>query len=85
MPPAAQQAIRDQIRRIAEALVGSHPGTGAGGGRLRALAGHLVTFWTWRSLSRDHGLDDTEVIDLAVRLVTCEARTIAGPSSSRRQ
>ena len=28
--------------------------------------GHLVSFWTWRSLTHDEGLQEAEAIELAV-------------------
>ena len=43
--------------------------------RLRAVLGHAVSFWTWRSLCLDHGLSDPE----AVQAMTTLALAIAGP------
>jgi hypothetical protein len=61
---------------LADALVAGHADANAdsdadGVGRLlRAVAGHLVDFLTWRSLVIQQGLDDREVVELAVRLLT---------------
>jgi len=37
--------------------------------RLRAVAGHAISFWTWRSLCLDHGLSDTEAVDAMTGMV----------------
>jgi hypothetical protein len=36
---------------------------------LRAAIGHALAFSTWRSLARDHGLDDEIVADLMTAMV----------------
>lgn len=36
-----------------------------------ALLGHAVAFGTWRSLTREHGLDDVQAISLMRALVGC--------------
>jgi AcrR family transcriptional regulator len=74
MPLSAQQAMEAGNRMLADALVAGHFGAGTdpdGDGRLlRAVARHLVDFLTWRSLAIQKGLDDREVVELAVRLLT---------------
>jgi AcrR family transcriptional regulator len=74
MPLSAQQATEAGNRVLADALVVGHVGADTdsdGEGRLlRAVAGHLVDFLTWRSLVMQQGLDDREVVELAVRLLT---------------
>lgn len=74
MPLPAQEALRAEQARIAEALIEGHKGAGSAGRRLRAVAGHLVGYWTWRSLARDQGLADAEAADVAVRLLLSEVR-----------
>ncbi|MDQ6795698.1 MAG: TetR/AcrR family transcriptional regulator [Chloroflexota bacterium] len=76
MPLQAQEALRGEAARIAGVLIEGHTGTGADGRRLRALAGHLVSFWTWHSLVRDQGLSNAEAADIAADLL------IAGASRS---
>jgi len=71
--PAFHMACTSPRLDDVPALVG-RDGAGPDQRALLALAGHLATFWTWRSLTHDLGLDDTEVTDLAGRLVTGEAR-----------
>lgn len=43
----------------------------------RAVIGHALAFPTWRSLVRDHGLDDADAVAVMVTLVRCSgsART----------
>lgn len=73
IPDSARQAMIDQEQWIADSVLGADARPGRGGRPLRALAGHLVSFRTWHSLANDQGLDDQEVVDLAVRLLTGEA------------
>jgi AcrR family transcriptional regulator len=74
MPLSAQQATEAGNRMLADALVAGHtdPDTDPdGNGRLlRAVARHLVGFWTWRSLVMQQGLQDREAVRIAVRLLT---------------
>jgi AcrR family transcriptional regulator len=74
MPLSAQQAMEAGNRMLADALVAGHVGAGTdpdGDGRLlRAVARHLVDFLTWRSLAIQKGLDDREVVELAIRMLT---------------
>jgi hypothetical protein len=37
--------------------------------RLRAVVGHAISFWTWRSLCLDQGLADTEAVDAVTGMV----------------
>jgi AcrR family transcriptional regulator len=73
MPLPAQEALRAEAARIAGVLIEGHTQTGSHGRRLRALAGHLVSYWTWRSLVRDQGLTDAEAADVAAGLLIDEA------------
>jgi AcrR family transcriptional regulator len=72
-PPASQAGRRRQVAAIADALLAVDVGTGPRARRLRAVAGHLVSFWTWRSLTIDQGLTDSEAADVGVRLLLAEA------------
>ena len=69
MPVSIQGAIRDRDGKSAAALLGGGAVAGADSRRRRAVAGHVVSFWTWRSLTHDEGLDDPEAVDLAVRFL----------------
>ena len=73
MPASAQRAREAGATALADALVAGHAGDVTdpdGDGRvLRAVARHLVEFWTWRSLVMQQGLGDREAVDIAVRLL----------------
>ncbi len=73
IPREAQERRRASSARYAAALVDGHAARGRTGHALRAIAGHLVSFWTWRSLVVDQGLSSNEAVDLAVRLLTTTA------------
>ncbi len=83
MPLSAQQATEAGNRTLADALIAGQSGNETdpdGSGRLlRAVARHLVDFLTWRSLVIQQGLDDREVVELAVRLLTAVGQD--GPRS----
>ena len=77
MPISAQRGREASNRRLATALIGDRPGSATHPAdderRLRAIAGHLVRYPTWRSLAVDQGLDDAETVEVAVRLLTAVA------------
>jgi AcrR family transcriptional regulator len=70
LPRANQEGMRKHDEWMADALVEGHATSGAAGRRLRAAAGHVVTFATWRSLAIDQGLDDAEAVEIGVRLLS---------------
>lgn len=63
---------------VRETLVTGGPCAGEGGRQVRAAIGHALDFQTWRSLAREQGLDDGEVVDLMVGLVSVAAMTAEG-------
>lgn len=69
MPLSAQQSREAGNQVLADALVAGQAGHGTDGRLLRAVARHLVDFWTWRSLVMQQGLDDREAVVVAVRLL----------------
>ena len=71
MPVSAREAIVARNEVVAETLVGRHADGGSDGDArlLRAVARHLVDFLTWHSLAIKRGLDDQEVVEVAVRLL----------------
>ena len=77
MPAGAQRARAQQALKLADALVAGHAGDDRGGRALRAVAGHLTSYWTWRSLEVDQGLAPREVVDVTVRLLMAAAETPA--------
>lgn len=47
--------------------------------RVRAVLGHAVSFWTWRSLCLDQGLSNDEAVRAMTDLVLATARPDRGP------
>lgn len=82
MPLSAQQAREAGNQRLADAILAGHAGEDSdpdGDGRLlRAVARHLVDFWTWHSLVMQQGLDDHEAVEVAVTLLTALADDAPG-------
>jgi AcrR family transcriptional regulator len=70
MPDAVQQAMRAADDQAADALVHGFGARGRARRRLYAAAGHVLSFWTWRSLTIDQGLPDSEAVELATRFLT---------------
>lgn len=80
IPPTAQQAMREDHRRFAEALVAGTGVRGRARRRLRAAASHAVSVWTWHSLAAEQGLGDAEAAELAADLVVAAARRTHTPA-----
>lgn len=73
--PAATQAARDATNaRMVDALLYGSRLQGGTRRRTRAAAGHVVGFWTWRSLVVDQGLTIREAVDLAVGFLDAASR-----------
>jgi AcrR family transcriptional regulator len=74
MPLSAQRAMEAGTQMLADALIAEPTGDDTradGQERLhRAVARHLVDFWTWRSLVALQGLSDREAVTVAVLLLT---------------
>jgi AcrR family transcriptional regulator len=69
LPEGQQQALRDQDTLFRDVLTAPIGGTRDDHRRLRAVAGHAISFWTWRSLCLDHGLTDAEAVDAMTGMV----------------
>ena len=50
---------------------------------LRAVLGHAVSFWTWRSLCIDQGLSDMEAVQAMTKLVLATAGSDQLPAQRR--
>lgn len=74
MPATAREEAQAQVGGYGDALVAGTGVRGAARRRLRAAAGHAVSFWTWRSLTVEQGLDHEEAVDLAASLLVAAAR-----------
>ena len=71
MPLSARQATAAGNRQLSDALIAGHLGSVSERDQplLSAVAGHLVDFWTWRSLVVQEGLDEGAAVTTAVRLL----------------
>lgn len=69
LPASAQAALRADSARMIDAIVDGHAGSDRAGRRLRAAAGHAVDLLTWRSLTKENGLDDAEAVELVLGLL----------------
>ena len=66
--------FRDYITAAHETLMAGRRARGHARRRLLAATGHALAFATWRSLTREQGLDDQQAADLMCRLVTAAMR-----------
>jgi len=66
---AAAERFEDYLRSVADAIVSGRPERGAARRRVRAAAGHAVSFGTWQSLIRSQGLKQSEAVALMATLV----------------
>lgn len=73
LTPSIQARMAARDRTMADALVRGHAPDTADGRGLRAIAGLLVSFQTWRSLRDGQGLAQRDVVDIAVRTLTSVA------------
>jgi AcrR family transcriptional regulator len=69
LPEAHQQRLRDQDTLLGDVLAEPFGGAAHEHPRLRAVIGHAISFWTWRSLCLDHGLTDAEAVDAMTGMV----------------
>ncbi len=69
-PSSAREAMRISAHALIDGLVHPEALPDALGRCVRAAAGHVLSFWTWRSLMVEQGLDVAEAVDLAVGFLT---------------
>jgi AcrR family transcriptional regulator len=84
IPREAAERRRATSAAYVAALVDGHAPAGVGGHGLRAIAGHLTSFWTWRSLVVEQGLTTDEAVDLAVLMLTDTASRLTLASTRQR-
>ena len=86
-PDLARKAAAEEEAAWADALVTGSGVRGHARRRLRAAAGHVVSFWTWHSLAIDQHLTDLEAAELAEALLRAAAgrggRAAAEPAPSQ--
>jgi AcrR family transcriptional regulator len=74
VPAGVRAAMHAGPAAMADVIVGEVALAGAGGRRLRAVAGHLVTLETWRSLVVEQGLTAEEAVELGVAWLLAAGR-----------
>lgn len=82
LPEQHQQALDANDARYRGVLLKPFKDTAAGRRRLRAVLGHAVSFWTWRSLCVDQGLSNREAVDAMVALVLATAGSVEAQRTS---
>jgi AcrR family transcriptional regulator len=68
-PASNQRARQATNERMTDAVVGDLDVPGRARRRVRAAVGHVIGFWTWRSLVVDQGLSTREAAALATDFV----------------
>jgi AcrR family transcriptional regulator len=81
MPESSQRAVRDQQTAMVDALLGDDSGSAADRA-LRATVGHVMSFWTWRSLAVDQALPQREAVELATTFAAAALALSPSPSPS---
>jgi AcrR family transcriptional regulator len=76
--------FRDYLSAAHETFMSGRSAQGRAHQRARATIGHALAFATWRSLTREQGLDDPEAADLMCRLADAASCDPDKPQRSRR-
>lgn len=76
-PASTHRARRENVERMTEAILG-RAGQSKRSDALRAAIGHVLGFWTWRSLVVEEGCTISEAVDLADRFVRAAAARRGG-------
>ena len=74
---------RDYLAAARDSLMSGRHARKQTRGRVLAAISHALAFATWRSLVREHGLTDSEAVDLMSRLVSAAAARFDGDSKVR--
>jgi AcrR family transcriptional regulator len=70
VPERTRERFVAYFRSAGEVLVRGRRERGRSRARTAAAIGHAIGFLTWRSLVREQGFDDSEAVELMVRMVT---------------
>jgi AcrR family transcriptional regulator len=73
LPAAHREGLAARERYFRDTLLGGFPARTRGNKTLRAVVGHAVSFWTWRSLCVDHGLGDRAAVGAMTALALAAA------------
>ncbi len=66
-------AFHEYMAAARETLMAGRKARGRARKRLQAAIGHALAFSTWRSLTREQGLEDSEAVELSLGLVASAA------------
>jgi AcrR family transcriptional regulator len=69
LPPAARATMQSQSDDFVDALTAGAGARGNARQRLRAAAGHAVSYWTWHSLVVEQSLESEDAAYLAASLL----------------
>ena len=61
--------LHDRDTLFGDVLTARFGGTDGEHRRRRAVTGHAISFWTWRSLCLDQGLSDAEAVDAMTGMI----------------
>jgi AcrR family transcriptional regulator len=81
-PASNQRARQANNNRMVEAIVHDVAAPGAAKRRLRATVGHVIGYWTWRSLAIDQGLSTREASALVTEFVVGAAAVASGRAAA---
>lgn len=73
LPPEIRQRTAETDQHYRDLLLEPFDLPRASRRRARALLGHAVSFWSWRSLCLDHGLSNTEAVQAMTALIATTA------------
>jgi len=79
LPTEVQKRTAGTDIKYVDALLAPYAVRGARRKRVRAVLGHAVSFWTWRSLCVDHGLTDREATEAMTALILATATPQRAP------
>jgi AcrR family transcriptional regulator len=80
LPPQLQRMIEGTDSHHQDVLLAPFAVTRAQRRRVRAVLGHAVSFWTWRSLCIQHGLSDREAVDAMATLALTTVAKATSPA-----
>ena len=73
LPEERRRGLREMDAHHREILVEAFGLSGRRRQRVRALVGHAISFWTWRSLCLTEGLSDRQAAEAMTALVVSAA------------